>query len=253
MSIDDTMKQYTPYYKNDIYKLIEWVEIQLDEYETSLNLYHTDCLCKCFLTTILEMTKGAFGSLQERSIPAFYAIYRSIWEHTIDLRFIVTSNDEMLNRRFANYYKIILYRIRDKLGISDANRTKIQNEYRKYILDEFAEELDSDKFKDNSGLIINWKKIDKHFTRNSWSRISFADRVDRISKLTRDQLAPSTNTNESRIDPFVGLASHFWKIFSSYIHPTPFGTVPHFEGKDGTFKLKYDYSDEKLLEKERIH
>lgn len=246
------VSSYASYYGEEIKDLINWTETKIAQIDTAKDLYLTECLCRCFLATILDLIKGALGAIGVRSTTASNVIYRSLLEHAIDLKLLSILNDKTLNKKFANYYKIILYKNRHMVETYKSEIPRIEEEYRTYVIDEFPDIIESIQTDSSSTLVSDWTEIDKQVwnrNRNHWSGLSFPDRVIKIEKNMLESGSKSSYAVID-VDPLISMVKFFWYAYSTYTHPTPFSALPHFSSKYRTFEWMYNPQEKDLSKRE---
>jgi hypothetical protein len=199
------------------------------------------------------MIRGAIAALEVRSVKSFNVIYRALLEHTVDLRYIVVLNNEHLNLRFINYYKIILHKNRKQISTQQQEVPRIEKEFEEYILNFMNDIIKEFEKKKNGKELIDWshltKLIYKRFS-NSWTGQSFSQRVKEIKSADK-QVSYLRSKGRPAQDPLLEDVSYFWSIYSSYTHPTPYSAIPHFSPRDQSFQPRYSYSNDLLLQREK--
>jgi len=245
--------KYEPYYQDEIINIIEIFEEKLKPKEHTEDLENTQTLCYCFLVSINQMIRGAFGALSCRSVLGFDIIFRAITEHMVDLYLIALSDDIFMNRRFVNYYKYKLYKMPKESDYLKSEKNRIDKEYRNYIRKDYPDCIDYKRDK-NGNTIENWVKTDtnvKKIYNFNWLNMQFHLRVDKIEKHIENKRKLSNYQNH--FFQLKDLLEKLWFYHSMIIHPSTYSTIPHYNPQKNEFQLKYNYSNETLKEKESFH
>jgi len=245
--------KYEPYYQDEIINIIEIFEEKLKPTEHTEDLENTQTLCYCFLVSINQMIRGAFGALSCKSMLGFNIIFRAITEHMVDLYLIALSDDIFMNRRFVNYYKYKRYNMKKDTDYLKREEPKIIEEYRNFIKQDYPDFIVYKEDK-NGNSIENWAEIDKNVKKIynlNWINMQFHLRVDKIEKLIENKRKLSNHQNH--FFQLKDLLEKLWFYHSMIIHPSTYSTIPHYDPKETEFQLRYNYPNEELKERESFY
>jgi hypothetical protein len=175
---------YTPFYKDEVFGIIEAVEREKGRYRLSKNLWLTDTLCWCFLQSIFAMIRGDYAVLEVKSLVSHRVIGRSLLEHMIDMRLLALHAKTKTNQMFAEYPKVILYSLRYELSKYKNERRRIEDEYRKYVQHHMPQLVQKHTKQARSIASTDWNAVDKEITGRlvprGWYGRPFTDKVNEI-------------------------------------------------------------------------
>ncbi|MEE9443523.1 MAG: DUF5677 domain-containing protein [candidate division Zixibacteria bacterium] len=228
--------------KEEIDSLMDQLMEKLNEFNYPKDLYCTKTLCRCFMSSIFSLIRSAYATIEGREIVGFNVLGRSITEYLIDLRYIAANNDVKINRRFINYYKLLLYWNRDEFKFIDVDKDQLESNYRNYLANEFSELIITAKKKNDAKDKLSLSELDKSVKskyKKSWSGLNSVDRLNNVIK----------HYDNSIINKYLPFA---FKFLSNYTHPTVYGCIPYFRTVDHSFYLDYDKKCDAMEEEEGV-
>lgn len=230
--------KYEPTFKNEFLDIIDSIETQVraSKIDTS-NVEETNGLCCLFLYSILSMIRSVYLLLEERRKVEVDILLRSLIEYYLDLTYLSIKDDKALNRRFTNYYKLILFWHLKRMTVKNRmqNEHRITSDYRKYVESEFSDITQHMNGSDED----SWKQINEKIAKTykkSWSGLNSHQRLEAVQNLIQD-------------DPIQDAIVKRFNHYSNKTHPTPYG-IPIFNPRNGSFQIETIVSNSVLKENE---
>lgn len=212
-------RTYAPQIESEVLDILRTMRDHADSLDLGADIESTPSVCRALLNSSYELIEGSYCHIRHLNFLALHILLRSLVEYTVDLLYLSSVNDLIVNRWFYRFGILIRYWGREKFASERLKKEIAQCEvdYRKWASTGFDSMLEKwtrmGKLPapDDPTYSLKLDKAIRDTFRSHWSGM---DRVKRI-KIVED-------IDNSIVKELNSLNKAF-DLYSKYTHPTPYG------------------------------